>query len=68
MWSKFKTWKRHHQAILGLLLGAAVIAFWRGIWGLLDVFLFPGNSIVSYAVSMVAGAGVIWAAHYIIEG
>ncbi len=68
MFGKVKTWKRHHQIIFGLFLGAAVISFWRGIWGLLDIFLFPGDSVMSYVISVIVGAGIIWVAHYAIEG
>lgn len=68
MYGKFKTWKRHHQVLFGLLLGVGVISLWRGIWGLSDIFLFPGNSVMSYIASVVIGIIIISAAHYAIEG
>ncbi len=45
--------KRSHLHIL--LVGMAVILFWRGAWGLMDLYLFPDNPLVSYIVSLVAG-------------
>ena len=38
----------------------AIIAFWRGIWGLLDVLLFPNSPMLSYLSSIVIGALVLY--------
>ena len=36
--------KRDWDKIIGALVVAfAVISFWRGLWGLWDVYVFPGN-------------------------
>ena len=35
------------------LLGA--IAVWWGIWGILDLFVFPENKLLSYIVSIAFG-------------
>jgi hypothetical protein len=35
------------------LLGA--IAVWWGIWGILDLFVFPKNEVLSYLVSIILG-------------
>lgn len=32
-----------------------VVAIWRGVWGILDYYLFPNNPIMSYLVSIVLG-------------
>lgn len=37
-----------------------VIMLWRGVWGLMDVFLFPGNYILSYSASILLGAVFIF--------
>ena len=34
----------------------AIIAFWRGIWGLFDIVLFPNSPMLSYLSSVVIGA------------
>ena len=38
-----------------LLIALAIVAFWRGVWGLMDIYLFPNNAIVSFSVSLVIG-------------
>lgn len=41
-----------------IIIGSiAMIGFWRGIWGLFDRYLFPGNPDLSYAVSI--GIGLV---------
>ena len=35
------------------LLGA--IAIWWGIWGIMDLFVFPNNELWSYLISIVLG-------------
>ena len=42
-----------------LLLGFGVIAIWRGIWGLLDLFLIPSNELSSYIMSIIIGLTVL---------
>lgn len=34
-----------------ILIAGAVIMFWRGVWGLMDVYLFPNNLPLSYGIS-----------------
>ena len=36
-----------------ILIAGAVIMFWRGVWGLMDVFLFPDNLPLSYGITLV---------------
>lgn len=36
-----------------MLVAGAVIMFWRGVWGLMDVYLFPNNLPLSYAISLI---------------
>ncbi len=55
---RFFAKKRHP---LGLVLsGFAVIAFWRGIWGLMDMYLFPQWPLASYGVSLVVGLAILY--------
>jgi len=42
-----------------LLLSFGVIAIWRGIWGLLDLFLVPSNELSSYITSIIIGLAVL---------
>jgi hypothetical protein len=52
---KFHELETKHQLIVALLIAFAVISFWRGIWGLMDEFLFPKDLPVSYLVSLILG-------------
>lgn len=45
--------RRKNLRIIIDLLGA--IAVWWGIWGILDLFIFPGNKVLSYIVSIIFG-------------
>ena len=38
----------------------ALICFWRGAWGLLDLYLFPGNPRLSFWVSISIGLVVLF--------
>ena len=38
-----------------ILIGTSMIMLWRGVWGLLDTYLFPHNKTVSYSVSVIIG-------------
>lgn len=33
----------------------AVVMVWRGVWGLLDLYLFPEMSVLSYSFSIMLG-------------
>lgn len=45
--------RRPNLSMLIELLGA--IAVWWGIWGILDLFVFPKNEVLSYLVSIILG-------------
>ena len=38
-----------------LLVGIAVVSFWRGIWVLMDEYLFPQNIFLSGIISIIVG-------------
>ena len=43
-----------------MLTALAIIMFWRGIWGLMDVYLFPGNFILSHVLSIIIGILILY--------
>lgn len=43
-----------------IIVVVAIIAFWRGMWGLLDVVLFPNSPMLSYLSSILIGALVLY--------
>jgi len=41
-------------------VGAGFILFWRGLWGLMDVYLFPNNQVLSYLASSLLGMTIFY--------
>lgn len=64
MFAHFRKMKVKHQLLTAILIGIAVVSFWRGAWGLMDVYIFPDNYLLSSWISMVAGVVVLIATHY----
>jgi len=48
---------------LAILVGFAVILFWRGIWQLMDLYLIPSNPTASYAISILIGLIILIFTH-----
>ena len=42
------------------ITGLAIVIFWRGAWGLLDLYFFPGDPLMSYVFSAVLGMVVLY--------
>lgn len=43
-----------------LLIALAIIMFWRGVWGLMDHYLFPDNPALSYVLSIATGILILY--------
>ncbi len=43
-----------------LLLAIAIVAVWRGVWGLMDIYLLPNNPIWSFLVSIIVGLIILY--------
>jgi Fuseless len=43
-----------------LLLAFAIISFWRGVWGLMDLYLFPNYPVVSFSFSVLMGVIILF--------
>ena len=41
-----------------LAIAVAVVCIWRGVWGLLDIYLLPGNPTMSLCISIFIGLGI----------
>jgi len=64
MFTRLSKMKSHHQTFFAIIIGFAVIAFWRGIWGLLDIYLFPDNIELSLWASIFLGIAILLGTHY----
>lgn len=54
---KFLKKRDRLSTILELL---AAVAIWWGIWGVLDLFIFPHNELWSYLISIILGFLIIF--------
>ena len=59
--------KRKKSILFVILVGTAVVLFWRGAWGLMDVLIFPNNEILSYLSSLVTGLLILYITHTIVD-
>ena len=41
------------------LIALSVVLFWRGIWGLADLYLFPMDAPLSYISSVLLGFSIL---------
>ncbi|MCR4335117.1 MAG: hypothetical protein NUV57_01115 [archaeon] len=44
---EFKKLRKRNKILFTALVGAAVILFWRGVWGMADALIFPGHYLTS---------------------
>lgn len=51
--------KTYHNGYV-VVIAAAIIMFWHGMFGLLDMFLFPGNELLRHVVSVSIGLFVLF--------
>jgi len=59
--------KRKNKFLHTMLIGTSVVLFWRGAWGLMDLFLFPNDHFLSYLISLIAGVGVLIYTHKLVD-
>ena len=38
-----------------VLIAVGVVCFWRGAWGLMDLYLFPNKLVLSYSIALLVG-------------
>jgi len=67
MFQKINQFKRKHKILFAILIGFSVVSFWRGAWGILDVFVFPNNYTLSCITSLILGISLLAITNYIIE-
>ena len=68
MYKKFQKIGYFRQIIFAMIVGFAIVAFWRGVWGLLDIYLFPTNVALSMWVSIVIGVIILIVTHDLVKG
>jgi len=65
--SKKRVNKRTRDVIYTLMIGFAIIAFWRGVWGLMDLYFFPNNPVWSFSSSILLGIIILYSTKNLIK-
>jgi len=65
MLQRYKKLGTIQKILFAVLIGIAVVAFWRGSWGIMDVYLFPNNYEISSWASITLGLIILYATHYL---
>jgi hypothetical protein len=60
--SKMKTGPK---IILAVLVSLAIVCLWRGLWGLLDIYLLPNDRILSLWISIIFGISILILSGYL---
>ena len=48
------------KVIYTIIIAFAIISFWRGVWKLMDVYLFPNNDVLSFSISILIGVLILY--------
>jgi len=60
MLKKFRKYLSKKNFFSLLLEVVGVVLIWRGVWGILDIYLFPNCPIASYLSSILIGFLFVW--------
>jgi len=52
--------KKFERNLTILILTIDVVLIWRGVWGLLDLYLFPSNEILSLSTGIIVGIIILY--------
>lgn len=52
--------KKKHGTLYYLITSVGLIMVWRGVWGLSDVYLFPGDYLLSHLASLLIGFAIVY--------
>ncbi len=55
------------KVIYAIIIGFAVVSFWRGVWGLMDLYLFPDNLTLSLSISILLGIVILYFTKHLID-
>lgn len=57
---KLQELKTQHPTANVIVIIFAIIMLWRGIWGLLDLYLFPGSPVFSHMLTVIIGVIILY--------
>jgi len=67
VFEKYADLKKNKQIFFAILIAFAVVSFWRGAWGLLDIYLDVGHQELSMWLSIFIGLAILSAMHYTVK-
>ncbi|MBW2980623.1 hypothetical protein KY360_04355 [Candidatus Woesearchaeota archaeon] len=53
-----------HRILFAVVIAFAVVSFWRGVWGLMDEYMFPNNYQLSLWTSLILGIAILIITNY----
>ncbi|MFH0973539.1 MAG: hypothetical protein V1817_01995 [Candidatus Micrarchaeota archaeon] len=71
LFSGFRKLKRHNQMLFGLVVSAAIILYWRGLWELYDLvfaYSLPEHRVTSAFISIFLGLIILIGLDYAVRG
>lgn len=71
IWEPFWELRRRNKVLFTILVSAAIIVFWKGVWGLADIFfdeyLFQGHLLWSNVGATIVGFLVLLGAGLVLQ-
>ncbi len=52
--------KQLHPTLNAVIIVIGIIMFWRGVWGLIDLYLFPDSPFFSHLLSILLGIFILY--------
>lgn len=65
MLKAFQKLEYRHQALFTILVLVGIVTFWRGLWRMLDVYLFPESPALSIGTSIGFGLVILLVSGYL---
>ena len=50
-----------------LFVASGVVLFWRGAWGLMDLYIHPSDPLASFIVSVILGVAILYFSHHLFD-
>jgi len=48
------------DVLIIIITALAIVSIWRGVWGLMDIYLFPENPTLSFIISLSMGLVILF--------
>ena len=57
--AQFRALRAHHKFLFAVIVGIGVVAFWRGVWLMIDLALFPDDPWFRAVLSTLIGMTIL---------